>query len=220
MRNLIYVLLSAILMSCLGFERVHFKAAQPEWRKPILQFPASVQGVYKNCKNNYESIKVTETQVLSLSKLEGQVGRNEMNLDSIVTLINEKREAFEEFLEEEDFDVTFKGDSVFFEHTNIDTVFEISDQGVLKKYKGDYFINYKNEKGYWNVEKANLSKGVIRIWHINPTDSLLNLSFVKPLDTEPSKASEYILEPNKKELKAFLKSDWFSNKGKCYTKVK
>ena len=55
-------------------------------------------------------------------------------------------------------------DSLFSNYVFTDTVFNLNKTDVLKKFKGYYFLNKSIEKtGFYEVEKLNLTKGVLNI---------------------------------------------------------
>ena len=66
-----------------------------------------------------------------------------------------------------------------------DTLFHFSDENVLKKFKGYYFLNSLIKENAWFVQKMKLQKGMLTIGEIATEEELDALERIKesPIDT-------------------------------------
>ena len=113
-------------------------------------------------------------------------------------------------------------DSIFVNFSQIDTMFQISENQVLKKMKGGYFLNYEKNELDWRVKRIEMKNDTLFIGEISPTDSLLRYDFIEK-DTTYNKydSSSYInfaTRPSRKELKKLVNDNTFQ-KTKCYCKL-
>lgn len=101
--------------------------------------------------------------------------------------------------------------SVIRKHPQLDTVFQISQVSVLKKYKGHYFLNWQNkEDKTWTVTKMNVDKEILTLASINGKEDIDSLNEITKTPKDSTKSSiNYDLD--KKKFKMFLKSDGFRN---------
>lgn len=88
-----------------------------------------------------------------------------------------------------------------------DTLFRISDKGILRKDKGYYFLNMKYRSG-WEVQKLELLKGKLRLSSISELSEIEDLKQL----TEGTKDSLLQFNPNKDEFRKFVKSKGFCKK--------
>lgn len=105
--------------------------------------------------------------------------------------------------------------------TDIDTIFQISENGVLKKFKGSSFLNFKKDESFWNVRQLNLIKDTLLIGQISPSDTLLRFDFASKTEdfdeSDSTTTTEYLINPSKREFKKLMKSNSF-DKCECYYK--
>ena len=103
-------------------------------------------------------------------------------------------------------DITYKGDSVVVQFHYLDTLFSMSENHILKKFKGYLFMNLKNPKGGWEVRKMALSRGKLSISEISPLD----LEYLKEFKVdEQDTVAPYLYSPTKKQFKQFVKNNGF-----------
>ncbi len=101
-----------------------------------------------------------------------------------------------------------EGDSIIRHIVYNDTLFKISDEHVLRKSKGYYFLNIRYDKDSWKVSKVELSKGALTISNISQKADLENLKEIteNTQDTIPP----YNFSPTKKQFKEFVRKGGFS----------
>jgi len=197
--SLIAILL-LFIVSCIS--PVTFNEPQPKGGKDLSEFPAKLIGKYQSSDNvsylligkniilrNYDyDLKAHIKEMDSTYKLSGD------------TLINiETKEKY----------ITKKvGDTIIY-HVNLtDTLFRLSDNNVLRKFKGYYFLNTFEGKENWTVEKLDLTKGKLTLGQIRSTEDITKLNEIveSPKDTI---STHFNL--TKKQFRKFVKSNSFTD---------
>ena len=107
-------------------------------------------------------------------------------------------------------------DSLITNYVFSDTIFKIGKTAVLKKFKGYLFLNKQTENSeFWNVEKLQLSKGVVKLSNI---ETLTELELLKNITEKKSDTTKpFNVKPTKRQFREFINSNGFSN-GKIYLK--
>ena len=88
---------------------------------------------------------------------------------------------------------------------------------MLRKFKGYYFLNTRQDKESWSVRKLDLSKGQLTISSISKKLDLDNLKALteSPQDT----TTQTTFKATKKQFKEFIKNDGFSD-SETFTRLK
>ncbi len=101
--------------------------------------------------------------------------------------------------------VSIKGDSIISRVHYVDTLFLISENGVMKKFKGYYFLNdlVKNDsnKNAWAVKQIALARGTLTISAIGNPKDLDNLREI----TETTDTATYNFSPSPKQFRQFIR---------------
>ncbi len=113
--------------------------------------------------------------------------------------------AFSEVDHKTKFDITVRGDSVFYSAHYSDTLFSLSKGSILKKFKGYYFLNTESSSNRWSVIKLGITKNGIVIGSISKKEDLNNLREL----TNTKSDTVYNFKPTRKQLKKYLKSHGF-----------
>jgi Holliday junction resolvase len=104
------------------------------------------------------------------------------------------------------------GDSLVIHVHNIDTLFQINYDNVVRKFKGYYFLNTRYNKTNWTVEKMKLSKGQLVISTISTQLDIENLKEITGISKDT--VIQYKFTASKKQFKEFIKNDGFSDSEK------
>ena len=205
--TIIYLFAVVILISCKE-PLVTFKAAQPENVKQQKIFPKKLIGRYfsENAEliiGNYsiiEKLRVTDTFKIS-----------DLDKSEVIT-----RDTLYNRNTGEKYRVFMINDSLFSNYIYSDTTFNLNRGDILKKYKGYYFLNRSISKtGFWDVEKVNLSKGILTINGIETEDEINLLETVT--EARKDSARPFAVKPTKKQFKEFIRKNGF-REGKIYLK--
>lgn len=206
-------------VSCGDYEYVRFETSQPDGTKESKSFSRKTKGEYISCSNPDDKLIVSDNLILNSRTFKFKSHRNDLEFDSTIIVDRDVDEELSQLFIREGYDIEIIGDTINASQINIDTVFQISDNQVLKKFKGSYFLNFKEDESFWNVSRLNLTKDTLLIGQISPSDTLLRFDFVDKHEefneSDSTTTTEYSINPSKKEFKKLVKPNSF-DKCKCY----
>jgi hypothetical protein len=136
--------------------------------------------------------KIHPSQIDSNSRLSG---------DTIINLTTNTREI-----------VKRDGDSLVTHINDIDTLFQIDYDNVVRKFKGFYFLNKRHDKDSWEVKKIELSKGQLIVSSISSKEDIENLKAIT--ESTQDTVAPYNFAATKKQFKEFVKSKGFTDSEK------
>lgn len=200
-----------LLISACKEPLVVFEQPQPAHRKDLADFPKRLQGTYGNGQEN-SSLHITQrmivlqtqhTDTLHINELDSK--REQIQGDQLVHLHNKALR----------YPIVRIGDSLFTNYRLVDTLFAISPEAVLRKWKGRYFLNTKIGVSGWNVEQLTLQKGILRFAAISSEEQL---QLLEPLNQQDS-VPYFTTNPSKKDFQNFLRAKGFETKF-TYIKIK
>jgi len=149
---LFLILLFLIVAGC--SPTVLFNSPQPSGKKDLVQFPTRYQGAYESLDDTSYFL-VEKHMIRQRNNFDISVPRSE--IDTSQDVILEGNILYVKGTGERT-PVTFRNDSVFGTLTTYDTTFIISDKGILRKFKGYYFMNFKQEEDQWMVYKLKFAR--------------------------------------------------------------
>jgi hypothetical protein len=196
-RCLILLLLGG-LVSC--SPPVTFDEPQPAGVTPIAEFPHALLGMYISLHDS-AILTVGEQFVSRAYDFPLKISKKESDTlylhkgDTLIDPGNNRR-----------IHVVLKGDTVYGTLHYCDTLFRVCENGVLKKFKGHYFLSSKSGEG-WFVQKLTCSGDVISLSEIAVKADIQKL---KDITHAPADSIQYHFNPSKREFKKFLKEDGFS----------
>jgi hypothetical protein len=158
MKNLTNILTLIILTSLNSCEQDEtFKEPQPGTAENLSNFPLQLQGQYisltDNSKLNIGDKFIERTYDYMVKMHPNQLDKNKrLSGDTIIdTNTNEIS------LEKHD------QDSLLINEVCLDKSFEINNASILRKFKGQYFLNVLNDNNEWDVKMIQLIKGQLTI---------------------------------------------------------
>lgn len=93
---------------------------------------------------------------------------------------------------------------------------ELGEELVLKKLDTYYFINFKNEDGYWEMISAQLESDKLLLYCIDIENKeqikILNQHISKGKARSTRKGGKYIIDPNNDEILQLLKDETICKK--------
>ncbi len=201
-RNVIILIVLAFFVGCGPY--IWFKVPQPEGRENLSEFPGELTG-------KYSSVYDTSTIRIESDKIIREYREN-----LVMTKVEFREEAGDSISEDTSFtfadnwDITVNsfGDSVKVFSRKDEELFKISDQQILREYKGYYFLNYKDSNDYWKVKILNMVKDTLEFDDILSDDdmeNIRNITVVETVQDSTEESSKYYLKPTKRELKKILK---------------
>jgi hypothetical protein len=204
--NLIFCLL---FISCKE-PIVSFEVAQPENLKAQKEFPKKLIGTYYNSENDTELI-IRKYFIFKKMLLKDTLKISELDKNEII-----KNDTLYKLNSNEKYKIIKINDSLFSNYVFSDTIYNLKKTDVLKKFKGYYFLNKSIEKnGFWEVEKLNLTNGVLTINGIETENEISLLENIT--ESKKDTVKPFTIKPTKKQFKEFIKKNGFSN-GEIYFK--
>jgi hypothetical protein len=188
---------------------VLFNSPQPDGKKDLAQFPVRYQGTYESLDDSsiylVEKYMIRQRNIIDIKVPRTEIDTSEdVILEGNTLIVRESGEKVP---------VTFRNDSVFGTMTTYDTTFFISDKGILRKFKGSYFLNFKQEEGQWMVYKLKFSKdGTAAACGISKDDELEQIKAimtVEEIKNEKGEGAKYIIKPEKGDFKKLLENGHF-----------
>lgn len=178
---------------------VTFDEPQPTDTKALSAFPKSLQGAYQSFEDNSE-LKITDYSIIRNYDTEFEIPLIE--LDSTYQMKGDT--------------LIFSGLRVPFKKSNdtiraqlhtAETLFMLSNQQILKKFKGHFFLNtYDKDGDYWEVKMLDYADGVLSIHSLNSTEDLVQL---REVTEDQNDSSKHHFKPTKLEFKKFVKANGF-----------
>jgi hypothetical protein len=189
---------------------VTFEVAQSENVKEQKEFPKKLIGNYYNSENDTELI-INKYFIYKKMLVKDTLKISELSKNEII-----KNDTLYKLNSNEKYKIIKINDSLFSNYVFTDTVFNLNKTDVLKKFKGYYFLNKSIEKtGFYEVEKLNLTKGVLNINGIETENEISLLENIT--ESKKDTVKPFTIKPTKKQFKEFIKKNGFSN-GEIYFK--
>ena len=203
MKRLFFLLLvvSIVLISC--EEPITFSEPQPMNVSSLEKFPNRIQGKFLS-KDDSSFLNISKVYVVRVYDFLDKISTNEIDSSVIRkgdTLIDISTNQIALIVSEDD--------SLKIKIHIEDTIFKISSDNVLKKYKGHYFLNLKKDENNWEVKKLSYNKGELIISSINSEVEINNLEEITGTSSGDS-TEQITFSPSKKQFKEFLKTGGFS----------
>lgn len=178
-----------------------FDKPQPEIVKSLTSFPERLQGKYL-AADQASIVTISDKLITRHYDFDFKEHKDSIRSpykivdDTLVNLTYGTKEI-----------VTFECDTVI-QHANWkDTLFNISTENVLKKFKGYFFLNTRFSDHAWEVKKVSLKKGMLTFGSISDIDDLQKLKGIT--ETNSDTISQPFTLP-RRQFKKFVKQNGFS----------
>lgn len=204
MKPLKIIFALSILTSLVACETpVTFTEPQPPETDNLSSFPGRLKGVYLNLSDS-STLSINDKLIQRTYDFDYKIHLNQLDStvrllgDTLINLETNEREIIKR-----------DGDSLKIHIHNIDTIFQMDFDNVVRKFKGYYFLNTRYDKTSWAVEKMKLSKGQLIISSISTKEDIENLKEIT--ETTQDTLTNYNFTATKKQFKEFVKNDGFSD---------
>ncbi|MDO5636339.1 MAG: hypothetical protein Q4G18_03725 [Myroides sp.] len=192
MRKVITALvLTTLLVSCKE-SIANFTDAQPVNKSNLKSFPKKMQGVYHNAA--FDTDLTIENHIVMLTTHFNDTV-NTTDLQHLSSEINVRTQPLNDSLFIATYAVT-------------DTVFALSNQQVLRKWKGHYFLNSQHENKLWEVKKLTYKDNIVSVSAIVSEEAIAHLDELTETTTDSIRPKTYTLD--KKQFKQFVRDNGFS----------
>lgn len=204
MNRLIFIYLLVCLTGMFACKpSVTFTEPQPSGADNLSKIPGRLQGMYIS-PDDHSLLKISDR--LMERTLDSNYTFTRKSLDSNEVLLGN---TIVDLKTGEKFPVKIVGDNLIYHVRQCDTLFELTDSSVIRKFRGYYFLNNRYGKDAWSVRKAELSKGTLTISRI------VSKSDLEKLDIQKESPRDTLQPPNfritKKQFKEILKRDVFKD---------
>lgn len=199
---------SLLLNSC--EPAVTFDKPQPDNEKSLSSFPSRLQGNYLS-EDQASVITITGNVITRHYEFDYKQHKDSIGSsykivgDSLVNTSNGTSEK-----------ISLQGDTLIQHESWTDTLFNISADNVLKKFKGYYFLNTVFKENSWEVKQLWLKKGVLSIGSISDESDIQRL---KEITETAADTTSTTFSLTKKQFRQFVKQDGFSKQEK-FTRMK
>jgi hypothetical protein len=202
-RYFLFFLVFACITSCDG-PLVTFDSPQPIDAKDQLHFPKHLIGKYLS-RLDSSIITISDSVITRGFNIKYVMCKKE--LDTMKQCILQADTLFNKHTNEKICIININ-DTLYTPFRLQDTLFFISEKGILRKDKGYYFLNMKYREG-WEVQKLEYAKGKLNLCSISDITEIENL---KQLSEDSKDSASLQFNPDKKQFRKFIKSKGFSKK--------
>lgn len=193
-----FIIATLILDSC--EPAATFDKPQPDNVKSLASFPERLLGKYL-AADQASIVIIADSLIVRHYDFDFKQHKDSIGSSFKIigdTLINETDGTKEIIL--------LKGDTVI-QHANwTDTIFNISVDNILKKFKGYYFLNSHYSDNAWEVKKLSLNKGVLTVGSISDKDDIQKL---KELTETTADTISTNFNLTRRQFKQFVKQEGF-----------
>jgi hypothetical protein len=206
---IIFAIIAVTFIAC--EEPITFTEPQPAEYKSAKKFPKKITGKYISTEDS-STLVIKEHSIVRKYDFTIKIHSNQLDSniirvgDSIIDLKTNNR-----------FVIISEADSITCRLHVKDTLFLISDENVLKKYQGFYFLNLKKGDQRWEVKQLKKYKNGVKISSINSKEDLDKLKAITA--TQPDSLLPITFTINKQQFKEFLKQGGFAEE-ETFLKVK
>ncbi len=199
--KIIFTICISTILLCSCEPTVTFDSPQPSEVKALTAFPKRLHGKYIAADHastlTISDYLITRYYDFDFKEHKDSLGSSYKLIgDTLINLTDNSKEQ-----------VRLKGDTIFQRIQDLDTLFHISENNILKKLKGYYFLNINYGDDIWEVKKLALQKGNLIIASISDKDGIKKLKEISET-TADTISSHFTL--TRRQFKKFVKEDGFT----------
>jgi len=182
---------------------VQFSEPQPAGEKNLESFPEKIRGNYLN---QADSSVLSVMEKIIVRHYVSHLQEPRQDLDTLFRLVDDSILLNRETNEQTK--VRVINDTIIGVLLIDDTIFNISEDNVLRKFKGSYFLNtaYSNS---WEVQMLDLHKGKLTIGQIPSKEGMEKLKAITPSAVDSASGNVQITSD---QFKEFVKGGGFYNR--------
>ena len=205
MRYFIYVLIIFLLACTANAKRaLVFNKPQPENLKNLSTFPLRYRGTFRG--KDSVLLLIDKTKIIYKYAFVIDLLKSELDSFPEITYAN----GLIHYVKSGDsFPALERRDTLFWKEQKTDTIFYISKKQVVRKLAGYVVLNTEQDSAEWKVDLLKLDFGTLKFIKIDSKEDLAKFNqIINPeikSDTISQPTSKTILNPTKKEFRAFLK---------------
>jgi len=189
-------------------DSVTFEQPQPLSQPDLNSIPSKLQGSYFS-EDDSTYLTITDAVMIEWVDMEFETpvdSLDDLDIDS-TQIVSQSDDLT--VVEDEDYklEINIREESAHVSLAYRDTIFQLSDQHVLRRYKGHYFLNYKQESD-WKVRLLRLKRRQLSFSKVRkPEDisELQQITDIQEIKSDDGKVKGYKLNPSKRELRKLMK---------------
>lgn len=195
------IVLSINVISCKP--SVTFEEPQPKNEKNLSSFPKKLQGDYLSLSDS-SKITIEAKTILRIYDFNQTFHPNQLDNtmrisgDTLIDIDTNERTVLKR-----------NGDSLISHFHSVDTLFQISEEAILKKFRGYYFLNFSYHEDGWEVKKLQYKKEKLTISSISQKEDIENLKSI--MESDQDTVIPYKFKASKRQFKEFVKNDGFTD---------
>ena len=186
-----------------------FDKPQPDHEKALASFPERIQGRYI-AADHASVLTITDKLITRDYDFDSKVHKDSLGASYKITgdtLVNVIAGTKEKLL--------LKGDTVTVHAYWNDTLFNISVDNILKKYKGYYFLNNRHNDSAWEVNELSLKKGILTVGSISSQNDIQKLKAITENTTDTTSTTFNL---SRRQFKQFVRQQGFG-KQETFTRM-
>ena len=180
-----------------------FTTPQPDGVENLSEFPGRLQGHYASTKDS-STLSISAHWILRIYDFDKKIDTAELGSSARLSgdTLFDLNTNHKTLLRRE-------GDSLMAYVHYIDTLFQMTRENMVRKFKGYYFLNQRYGDVGWEVRKMQLSKGELLISSISAEQDVAQLKEITEtsLDTVPP----YKFIVTKRQFRKFVRNKGFSD---------
>lgn len=213
---LLFGIVSMIFASC-GTD-LNFTEPQPPDTKDQHKFKKRYRGEYLSLTDS-SILTITDNAIMQTFQVEIKTIYKEMDT-TLLTKVGDSIYLIEGY---PGLEAKRVGDSAYVTGENTVEVFSLSDNQVLRYYKGYYFLNTLEKDDFWTVRMMGYDKGVLSFKRFAGTDGeiamLSELTAIDTIRNDEGDIVNYSIHPTIREFKEILKVAHIGDDG-TFRKIK
>ena len=202
------ILIAALIFYSCG-PAATFDKPQPDNLTSLAAFPPQLQGNYL-AADHASVLTITDKLITRhydyyMKELRDSLGPPyKLAGDTLINQENGTREI-----------VLLKGDTIMQNANWMDTLFNISNDNILKKFKGYYFLNNRYYDHSWEVKNMKLKRGLLSIGSISTKEDIQKLKEITET-TADTVSTHFSL--TRRQFKRFIKQEGFGDQ-ETFTRI-
>jgi len=201
MKKLVTSVIVTIILLLDGCEpAATFDKPQPENAKSLTSFSERLQGKYLSAD---QASIVTITDRLLIRQYDFDFKEHKDSMGKSYKLVGDTLIYLRDGTKEE---VIVNGDTIIQRANWTDTLFKVSADNLLKKFKGYYFLNNRYSDNSWEVKELSLKKGMLTVGSVSDKDDIQKLKEITETITDTT-STNFIL--SRRQFKRFMRQGGF-----------
>jgi hypothetical protein len=187
-----------------------FNKPQPEGVDALTSFPGRLQGQYLD-SNGASVVTIADQSIVRSYEYDIRTPKDSLGLSAktLNDTLMDRGDGVKEKL-------VVQGDTVIRHMRGSDTLFHISADNVLKKFKGYHFLNTRQSDTAWEVKKLSLCRGTLTVGAISTNNDIKQL---KELTESNGDTTSTNFSLTRRQFRKFIRHRGFSEE-ETFTRVK